>query len=133
MATIVSQILLLVGVLFILLAAIGVARMPDLFTRMHSSTKSATLGVGFIMLGAALHFNDFAIAMRALAVIVFLFSTAPVAAHLLGRAAYLSGVPLWEGTLSDELQGRYDLETHTLVSTAYPNTVDDTAIEKEQV
>jgi multicomponent Na+:H+ antiporter subunit G len=66
------------------------------------------------MLGVALHFGDFAIGVRALAIVVFMFSTAPVAAHMIGRAAYLSGVPLWEGTLSDEMRGRYDMENHTL-------------------
>jgi len=111
-----SLFLLLLGAIFMLLAAIGLARMPDVFMRMHSSTKSATLGAGCIMLGAALYFNDFAIAVRALAIVAFLFATAPVAAHMIGRAAYLSGVPLWEGTLSDEMHGCYDVETHILAS-----------------
>lgn len=116
MAESISLILLLLGAAFMLLAAIGLVRMPDVFMRMHSSTKSATLGVGLIMLGVALRFDDFTISVRALAIVVFLFSTAPVAAHMIGRAAYLSGVPLWEGTLSDEMRGCYDPETHTLSS-----------------
>jgi multicomponent Na+:H+ antiporter subunit G len=70
------------------------------------------------MLGLALHFNDLAISARALAVVVFIFVTAPVAAHMIARAAYFSGVPLWEGTLSDDLEGRYDERTHTLHSHA---------------
>ncbi|HSF31183.1 MAG TPA: monovalent cation/H(+) antiporter subunit G [Candidatus Tectomicrobia bacterium] len=111
-----STTLFLVGVTFILVAAIGVVRMPDLLMRLHCSTKSATLGVSCIMLGAALHFSDFAIWARMLAVIAFVFATAPVAAHVLGRAAYCSGVPLWSGTLSDELRGRYSDETHLLTS-----------------
>jgi multicomponent Na+:H+ antiporter subunit G len=106
--------LLLLGSIFMLLAAIGLVRMPDVLMRLHSSTKSATLGVGLIMLGVALFFNDFAIGVRALAIVIFMFSTAPVAAHMIGRAAYLSGVPLWEGTLSDEMRGHYDPETHAL-------------------
>jgi multicomponent Na+:H+ antiporter subunit G len=114
MAESISLVLLLLGALFMLLAAIGMVRMPDVLTRMHSSTKSATLGVGLIMAGVALAFGDFAIGVRALAIVIFLFVTAPVAAHMIARAAYLSGVPLWEGTLSDELRGRYDPETHTL-------------------
>lgn len=116
MAEVLSLILLFLGAVFMLLAAIGLVRMPDVLMRMHSSTKSATLGVGLIMLGVALHFQDFTIGVRALAVIVFMFSTAPVAAHMIGRAAYLSGVPLWEGTLSDEMRNCYDSETHTLSS-----------------
>jgi multicomponent Na+:H+ antiporter subunit G len=116
MAESISLLLLLLGAIFMLLAAIGLVRMPDVLMRMHSSTKSATLGVGLIMLGVALRFDDFAIGVRALAIVVFMFSTAPVAAHMIGRAAYLSGVPLWEGTLSDEMHGLYDAETHTLSS-----------------
>jgi multicomponent Na+:H+ antiporter subunit G len=114
MAESISLILLLLGAIFMLLAAIGLARMPDVLMRLHSSTKSTTLGVGLIMLGVALRFNDFAISVRALAIVIFMFSTVPVAAHMIGRAAYLSGVPLWKGTLSDEMRGHYDAETHSL-------------------
>jgi multicomponent Na+:H+ antiporter subunit G len=114
MAESISHVLLLLGAIFMLLASIGLVRMPDVLMRLHSSTKSATLGVGLIMLGVALFFNDFATAVRGFAIVIFLFSTAPVAAHMIGRAAYLSGVPLWEGTLSDEMRGRYDPNTHTL-------------------
>ena len=62
MAESVALLLLLLGAVFMLLAAIGMVRMPDVLTRMHSSTKSGTLGVGLIMLGVALVFGDFAIA-----------------------------------------------------------------------
>lgn len=122
MAEGISPVLLLLGAAFMLLAAIGLLRMPDVFMRLHSSTKSATLGVGLIMLGVVLHFEDFTIGVRALAVVVFMLSTAPVAAHMIGRAAYLSGVPLWEGTLSDEMRGCYDPETHTLSSEVQKQT-----------
>ncbi|MBN2119222.1 MAG: monovalent cation/H(+) antiporter subunit G [Anaerolineales bacterium] len=118
MAESISLFLLLLGAVFMLLAAIGLVRMPDVLMRLHSSTKSATLGVGLIMLGVALFFNDFAIGVRALAIVVFMFFTAPVAAHMIGRAAYLSGVPLWEGTLSDEMRGHYDPKTHALAGEA---------------
>lgn len=118
MAESLSLLLLLLGAVFMLLAAIGLARMPDVFMRLHSTTKSTTLGVGCIMLGVALLFNDFAITVRVLAIVAFMFSTTPVAAHMIGRAAYLSGVPLWKGTLSDEMRGCYDLDTHTLSSQA---------------
>ena len=67
MAESLSLLLLLLGSIFMLLAAVGLARMPDVFMRLHSTTKSTTLGVGCIMLGVALLFNDFAIGVRALA------------------------------------------------------------------
>jgi multicomponent Na+:H+ antiporter subunit G len=121
MAESVSLTLLLLGALFMLLAAVGMVRMPDVLTRMHSSTKSATLGVGLIMLGVAVIFGDFAIGVRALAIVIFMFFTAPAAAHMIARAAYLSGVPLWEGTLSDEMRDRYDPETHHLSGETPPD------------
>ena len=111
-----SGALMTTGVFFMLLAAVGVARLPDLFMRMHASTKSVTLGVGCLMLGVAVYFNDLAISARALAVVVFVFATAPVASHMIARAAYFANVPLWEGTLSDELDGRYEAATHVLHS-----------------
>jgi multicomponent Na+:H+ antiporter subunit G len=116
MAQMIGLILFLMGATFMVIAAIGVVRMPDLLMRLHCSTKSATLGLSCVLLGAALHFNEVAIWARALAVIAFVFATAPVAAHVLGRAAYCAGVPLWLGTLSDDLRGRYAQETHQLAS-----------------
>jgi multicomponent Na+:H+ antiporter subunit G len=107
MTQFVSGSFLLLGALFMLVAAIGLVRMPDLFLRLHCSTKAATLGVGCVMLGAAIHFGGVAAWSRALEVILFLCFTAPVAGHMLGRAAYRHGVPLWKGTLSDDLHGQY--------------------------
>lgn len=114
MAEIIAYGLMLVGAIFTFIAALGVLRLPDLFMRMHANTKSATLGVGFIMLGAAVYFSDGTITTRAVAVILLLLVTAPVSSHLLARAAYFSGVPLWEKTLSDDLRGHYDPQTHQL-------------------
>lgn len=114
MADLISLILMIIGAVFMLLAAIGVVRMPDLYLRMSATSKAATLGVICVMLAAALHFNDFAITARIIAIIVFLILTAPVAAHKIARAAYLAGPDLWPGTCRDELQGRYDHENHEL-------------------
>jgi len=108
--------LLLIGASFLLLAGVGMLRMPDVFSRMQAATKASTLGVACILVAVALHFNDLGIAMRALATSVFFLLTAPVSAHLMGRASYFLGVPLWEGTVRDELRGRCDLRTHRLDS-----------------
>ncbi len=114
MAEVIAQVFMLIGAIFTFLAALGVVRFPDLFMRMHSNTKSATMGVGFIMLGVSVYFNDITVTARALAVILFLLITAPISSHLLARAAYFSDIPLWEQTLSDELRGHYDPKTHGL-------------------
>ena len=111
MAEILAGGLLVTGSLFVLLAAVGVVRMPDVYTRMGAATKSSTLGVPCTLLGVAVYFGDAGAAAREVATIVFLFLTAPISAHALARAAYLYGVPLWEGTVRDELRGRYDPRT----------------------
>lgn len=93
-----------VGLFFMLVASIGVLRMPDLFTRMHAATKASTLGISGIALAALVHFADFAVTARLLLVISFFFLTAPVAAHALARAAYACNVQLAPTTR------RFDLE-----------------------
>jgi multicomponent Na+:H+ antiporter subunit G len=109
-----GAVLLIVGAAFLLLAAIGIVRMPDLFMRMQAASKASTLGVGFLVLAAGVYFGDLAIMIRVLLVIAFLFLTAPVAAHIIARSAYFVGVPLWEHTRVDELRGHYDRGTHVL-------------------
>jgi multicomponent Na+:H+ antiporter subunit G len=91
------------GLFFMLIAAVGLIRMPDLFTRMHAATKASTLGISGIALAVIVYFADFTVATRALLIILFFFLTAPVGAHSLGRAAYMTGANLAEGTR------RYDL------------------------
>jgi multicomponent Na+:H+ antiporter subunit G len=108
--------LMVLGATLMLLAAIGVVRMPDLYSRMQSATKASSLGAGCLLLAVAVHFADPAITTRVLMIIVFILMTAPVSAHMIGRAAYFVGVPLWEGTTIDELRGRYDPRTHALES-----------------
>ncbi|MCC6176341.1 MAG: monovalent cation/H(+) antiporter subunit G [Chloroflexi bacterium] len=96
--------LLVVGGMLMLLAAIGVVRMPDVYSRMQSSTKASSLGVGCVLGAVAIVFGDLAIAVRVVLIVAFIFMTAPVSAHMIGRAAYFVGVPLWEGTRFDELR-----------------------------
>lgn len=104
------------GALLMLLAALGLLRLPDLLTRMHATTKAAALGVVLIMLAVAMHFGEVGVVARALAVIVFILLTAPVAAHVIGRAGYFVGSKLWSGTVKDELKPNYDPLTHELKS-----------------
>ncbi|MCG6657710.1 monovalent cation/H(+) antiporter subunit G [Halomonas campisalis] len=116
MIEVVKGTLVLAGALFMLLAALGILRLPDLLTRMHATTKAAALGVILIMLAVALHFAEVAVAARAFAIIIFVVMTAPVAAHVIGRAGYFVGSKLWSGTVKDELRPNYDPLTHELKS-----------------
>jgi len=116
MAEVLIIILCSFGVLFILLAAIGVVRMPDFYLRVSVTTKAATLGIGLILISAAIYFGDISVTSRVLAIIFFLFLTAPVAAHMIGRASYFIGTELWEKSVIDELKGKYEKDTHILSS-----------------
>lgn len=116
MKEIFSIILISSGAVLILISAVGLLRMPDLYMRMSATTKAATLGVGLVLLGTAIHFMEVGVISRAVIIITFLTLTAPVAAHMIGRAAYFDGVPLWKGTKIDELKNKYDEETHELSS-----------------
>jgi multicomponent Na+:H+ antiporter subunit G len=98
-----AGVLLLLGAVFMTLAAVGLVRLPDVYTRMSASSKAATLGASFALLGAAVHFGTAAVAGRAVVIVAFLFLTAPVAAHAIGRAGYRRKSPLWTGTIADEL------------------------------
>jgi multicomponent Na+:H+ antiporter subunit G len=100
-----TSLLVLVGGAFMLLAGVGILRMPDLFMRMQAATKGATLGVGCLLAAFAVHYSDIAMTARAILVIALVALTVPVAAHLIARAAYSVGVPLWDKTLVDELRG----------------------------
>ncbi|MDV6029170.1 MAG: monovalent cation/H(+) antiporter subunit G [Phycisphaera sp. RhM] len=102
MNDLVTIVLLITGTAFALLASVAVVRMPDLYTRMHGATKSATLGVGCTILAAAVQFADMETTTVAILVIGFIFLTTPVAAHMIGRAAHQKKVPKWSGTVVDE-------------------------------
>jgi multicomponent Na+:H+ antiporter subunit G len=104
MNDVLSAALIVIGGGFMLLAGVGIVRMPDLFMRMQAATKAATLGSGCMLLAVALHFGELTVVTRVVLVTAFIFLTAPVAAHMIARAAYSVGTPLWEGTIADELR-----------------------------
>ncbi len=111
---IIACVFILAGTAFSLVAAVGIVRMPDLFTRMQAAAKTGTLGVGCTILAVAIYYADPGVATLAALVILFLFLTNPIAAHMIARAGYFAGVPIWEHTVVDELKGQYDKQTHTL-------------------
>ena len=102
MTDIVTAIVWLAGSAFALLAAVGVLRMPDVFTRMQASTKASTLGLGCLLIGAALQMGDFASFIRVASIGAFVLLTTPVSGLVIARASYFSDVPLWTGTVLDE-------------------------------
>jgi multicomponent Na+:H+ antiporter subunit G len=98
----VTGVLAVLGATLVLLAAIGIVRMPDLFTRMQAATKASTLGLGCLLAAAAIALADFSAFARALSIGAFVMLTSPVSNHVIARAAYLTKTPLWSGTVVDE-------------------------------
>lgn len=101
--TLLVAVLLVVGAIFSLLAAIGIIRFPDLYTRMHAASKAGTIGSGLLLLAAGVHSLNPAILIRALAGFFFFVLTAPISAHLLAKAAHQVGYRLTKLSVIDQL------------------------------
>ena len=101
-----TVVLLALGGLFCLLAAVGILRMSDVYTRMQAASKAVTFGATSIVLAAAVHFREADVVARCLLVCVFLFVTIPAASHLIARAAYRAREPLAPETHVDQLGQR---------------------------
>ena len=102
----VGCVLLLLGAVFSLIAAIGVVRLPDLFTRMHAASKAGPVGSGLVLIAVAVVSGDVGVALRAIVGFVFLLLTTPVAAHLLARASYRTTDQLRMNMVVDELKSK---------------------------
>lgn len=98
----VTAVLLLVGSIFVLLAAVGLLRMEDVFLRMQATAKASTLGMGCLLVAAAIQLTDVASIMRLAAIAAFVTITSPIAAHLVGRASLRMRAPIWKGTVVNE-------------------------------
>lgn len=95
----------LLGMGFSLVTALGLIRLPDVYTRAHAASKSATLGVMSILIGVIIYFvtEDGFFSSRVVLGILFVLITAPIGGHLIARAAYYSDVPLWKSSVRDDL------------------------------
>jgi multicomponent Na+:H+ antiporter subunit G len=112
---------LILGSLVALLTSIGLLRFGDVFLRMHASSKTATLGLWFIMLGTALYFGEALITIKLIALLAIYFFTAPTGTQVLARAAHISGAPKVKQTWIDDLEA-YNREQN---SAAEPLVADE--------
>ncbi len=101
----ISTCFLIAGAGLCLVAAIGVLRLPDFFLRMHAATEAGVVGCGLILIGVGLAHPSFEMWIKIAVAISFLLITTPIAGHLLARAGYVAGMPLWNGTMQDALRG----------------------------
>ncbi len=97
----IAALLLLAGGFFCLVAGLGILRLGDVFCRMHAATKAGTLGLALICLAVMVQAESFAQVAEALFVFVFMIATAPIGAHLIGRAAFRTGAAMLPGTGAD--------------------------------
>jgi multicomponent Na+:H+ antiporter subunit G len=102
----VAAALLLIGSALSLLAALGLLRFPDVYTRLHAASKAGTLGAGLILLAAGVASGDWSTAVRCVLGLIFIVITSPVSAHLLARAALLEGIAPHQSTSIDEYPRR---------------------------
>lgn len=105
-AEVIAGICILFGTLISFISAIGIVRLPDVYTRSHATSKSTTLGVLSILIGTLLYFviSEGYFSIRLILGIIFVFLTAPAAAHMICRSAYRANVPLAETSVEDELE-----------------------------
>ena len=98
------------GIFFMMVGAVGLVRLPDVYHRMHAATKGVTLGISGMMIAAAFAASNagivppYQIIATVTVVIMFQFVANPVGAHMLAKAAHLDGAPTWKGTKGDELR-----------------------------
>ncbi len=110
MSTVLASVLLLTGVGLSVVAGLGLQRFPDVFARMHAATKPATLGLVLVLSGTAFRLEDPGDMAKLGLVVALQFLTAPVGAHMVGRAAYRTGAELDAATGVDELAAARERE-----------------------
>ena len=99
---IIGNVFFLAGILFVFVGMVGLLRLPDVYNRLHATTKIATLGTFGVMIAIAIKAGFSTMGLKAITVGIFLLLTAPVAAHMIARAAHRQGTEMWEGSVTDE-------------------------------
>ena len=87
MTNLIIAILLLIGAFFMVVAAVGLMRLPDLYTRIHAATKATSFGLLFLLLAGSIYFGSWITVLKSILVVVFIYLTAPLAASAIASAA----------------------------------------------
>ena len=98
--------LMILGSLFVLISVIGLLRLPDLYMRMHASTKTTSFGVVMILLGAVLALPNLETIIKGLLVIIFIFLTSPLGAHMISKAGHILNIKKTDTYFRDDLSDR---------------------------
>lgn len=110
----------LAGSTITLIAALGVLRLPDFFMRMHAATKAGVVGPSLILVAAGCFYPSLTTWTTIFFTILFLFTTTPISAHLIGKAGFVGGVNLWRKTVKNDLEA--ELSAHSFIETEYSET-----------
>ena len=102
-ADVLAAVCLLGGALLAFAAGVGLVRFPDLLARMHAATKPQVLGLVLVLLGLALRLREGPALWMLVLIAVFQMLTSPVAAHMVGRAGYRTGMVGRDLLVVDEL------------------------------
>ena len=124
-----------IGLAFDLLGCIGLVRLPDIYNRAQAATKCVTLGTCMILIGVAgLAYGGLGTAMGVKAIIcaAFILLTSPVAAHAICRGAYISRVPLWEGSVEDAFIERADEIIKAEAAASQESTDEQVTVQREE-
>ncbi len=96
---IISLIILVFGIFFFMVGVVGLLRFPDVYTRLHATTKCDTLGIGLILFSIMLYQGFSGPSVKIGIMIVFIWLSNPTAAHAIGKAAYSVDIPMIKGTV----------------------------------
>jgi multicomponent Na+:H+ antiporter subunit G len=99
-----ASIALLLGAFLSVAAGVGLVRFPDALSRMHAATKPQILGLIFVVLAIALESREWATLLLVIPIVLFQMLTAPISAHMVGRAGYRTGNFSKETLVVDELE-----------------------------
>ena len=99
----IAVLLAVAGTALLLLSAVGILVMPDLYNRMQAASKASTLGAGLVLLAGGCYAGQADVLVRAILIALFMFMTVPIAAHMIARAGYLAGSPLTKANIQGRL------------------------------
>jgi multicomponent Na+:H+ antiporter subunit G len=98
----IAAVLLVLGGFFCFVAGVGIVRLNDIYLRMHAATKAGTLGLALVCVAKMVQAESVTHLVEPLLVFLFMIATAPVGAHLIGRAVFRTGIDCSPKTQSDE-------------------------------
>jgi len=112
MQDVIRIITVVIGPIIVYWTTAGVIHTPELFQRMSSTAKAVIVGIGGLLLIAALYLHNLESAGLGLAIVGFVLLIAPPAAYVVDHTVYSSGIPQWNRTTRDDLPRHYDPHTH---------------------